>query len=153
MIKKTQRQMTERTKKKWKVLLWQPESTLNISGSPIVASSSSRFCNKHFRLNQSVSVNAGCARWQPLFLNSTVRERPCTQFISHSSICMWVSSQTQVHMLMWALCMKKHLCCDCEVMLEGRRGRWGRVGGEVFVESQLAFPDKCGALPEPPQWQ
>lgn len=24
--------------------------------------------------------------------------------------------------------MKKHLCCDCGVMLEKRRGRWGRVG-------------------------
>lgn len=33
------------------------------------------------------------------------------------------------------------------------RGKTGKVGegGEVFVESELAFPDKCGALPEPPQ--
>lgn len=33
-----------------------------------------------------------------------------------------------------------------------KTGKMGE-GGEVFVESELAFPDKCGALPEPPQWQ
>lgn len=34
-----------------------------------------------------------------------------------------------------------------------KEGRTRRGGKEVFVESELAFPDKCGDLPEPPQWQ
>lgn len=42
-----------------------------------------------------------------------------------------------------------HLCCDYGVLPEKKEGKgWG-----LLVEAELAFPEKCGDLPEPPQWQ
>lgn len=122
--------MTQRTKKEM-------ESFCSDSLNPDWTSLGHKSLHHHrhhhvFVINLSVSLNAGCARWQPLFfLNSNVRERPCRQLISHSSIYILVSSEIQVQILIWALCMKKHLCCDCGVMLEKRRGGGGDGGGWV----------------------
>lgn len=55
--------------------------------------------------------------------------RPCRISISHIYIYILVSSDIHVQISNWALCMKNHLCSDCGVMPEKRRGRWGeRVG-------------------------